>query len=145
MQAMAADDLNLLCGFQRHVGEASSSGVAHTASPPRKSTADDYSTKGSGCTRRRYESGRSSERPGFPIDFAKPTSIRDHRTAHDRSRGRSRSFQVSNGELSVVSKATLGIIGGSGLYDLPELEVLERVAVATPYGAPSDSLIVGTL
>jgi 5'-methylthioadenosine phosphorylase len=39
----------------------------------------------------------------------------------------------------------LGIIGGTGLYDMPELKVHERREVTTPYGPPSDTLILGTL
>jgi 5'-methylthioadenosine phosphorylase len=39
----------------------------------------------------------------------------------------------------------LGIIGGSGLYDIPELEVIERRELKTPYGAPSDALILGRI
>lgn len=39
----------------------------------------------------------------------------------------------------------LGIIGGSGLYQLPDLEITESVELATPWGAPSDRLIVGRL
>ena len=39
----------------------------------------------------------------------------------------------------------LGIIGGSGLYDIPELEVVARREVETPYGAPSDVLILGRI
>lgn len=39
----------------------------------------------------------------------------------------------------------LGIIGGSGLYDLPDLEVIEQPTVDTPFGAPSDRLVVGHL
>jgi 5'-methylthioadenosine phosphorylase len=39
----------------------------------------------------------------------------------------------------------LGIIGGSGLYNLPELETIERKAVQTPYGPPSDELTIGRL
>jgi 5'-methylthioadenosine phosphorylase len=39
----------------------------------------------------------------------------------------------------------LGIIGGSGLYDLPELLVTDRRPVATPYGLPSDDLVFGRL
>ncbi len=35
----------------------------------------------------------------------------------------------------------LGVIGGSGLYDIAGLEDLERVAVDTPYGPPSDALL----
>lgn len=39
--------------------------------------------------------------------------------------------------------AELGVIGGSGLYAL--LEDAEQVIVETPYGAPSDALVVGTV
>lgn len=38
-------------------------------------------------------------------------------------------------------KRTLAILGGSGLYGLPQLEVLERHDVETPYGKPSDSVL----
>ena len=38
-------------------------------------------------------------------------------------------------------KWVLGVIGGSGLYDMPGLEEIGRVEVDTPYGAPSDSLL----
>ncbi len=39
----------------------------------------------------------------------------------------------------------LGIIGGSGLYQMEELEVLEERTVKTPFGDPSDALIFGRL
>ncbi|MBA2276245.1 MAG: S-methyl-5'-thioadenosine phosphorylase, partial [Chloroflexia bacterium] len=39
----------------------------------------------------------------------------------------------------------LGVIGGSGLYDLPELENVESREVETPFGFPSSPLVVGTL
>ncbi|MEE2526453.1 S-methyl-5'-thioadenosine phosphorylase [Hyphobacterium sp. HN65] len=39
----------------------------------------------------------------------------------------------------------LGIIGGSGLYDLPGLENIRKQAVETPWGAPSGELTLGTL
>ena len=42
-------------------------------------------------------------------------------------------------------RAALGVIGGSGLYDLEELEDVRRVRVSTPYGEPSDELVLGTL
>lgn len=41
--------------------------------------------------------------------------------------------------------ARLGVIGGSGIYSLPELDVVERREVSTPYGNPSDSLTIGRL
>lgn len=40
---------------------------------------------------------------------------------------------------------TLGVIGGSGLYDFAELTDVERVRVATPFGDPSDEIVLGTL
>src|SRR5437764_8675083 len=44
-----------------------------------------------------------------------------------------------------MTTAKIGIIGGSGLYQMPELKEIEEVSVATPFGRPSDSFIVGTL
>jgi 5'-methylthioadenosine phosphorylase len=39
----------------------------------------------------------------------------------------------------------LGIIGGSGLYDIEGLERVEEVRVATPFGDPSDTVVRGRL
>ncbi|MEP6818674.1 MAG: S-methyl-5'-thioadenosine phosphorylase [bacterium] len=39
----------------------------------------------------------------------------------------------------------IGIIGGSGLYQMPELKDVEEIVVDTPFGSPSDAFIVGTL
>src|SRR5436190_147727 len=44
-----------------------------------------------------------------------------------------------------MTTAKIGIIGGSGLYQMPELKEVEEVSVETPFGRPSDSFIVGTL
>jgi 5'-methylthioadenosine phosphorylase len=44
-----------------------------------------------------------------------------------------------------MTEKTLGIIGGSGLYDLPGLENREIVDLETPFGKPSDALVTGTL
>lgn len=41
--------------------------------------------------------------------------------------------------------ATLGIIGGSGLYAMPGLEKAREVKIRTPFGDPSDALVVGRL
>ncbi len=40
---------------------------------------------------------------------------------------------------------TIGVIGGSGLYDIEGLTDLERTKVATPFGDPSDDFVVGRL
>jgi len=39
----------------------------------------------------------------------------------------------------------IGMIGGSGLYQMPELTNVEEVNIDTPFGSPSDSFIIGTL
>lgn len=42
-------------------------------------------------------------------------------------------------------RAVLGVIGGSGLYDLEELKDVERVRLDTPFGSPSDEYVIGRL
>lgn len=44
-----------------------------------------------------------------------------------------------------MSEPVLGIIGGSGVYDIDGLTDRVWRKVATPYGAPSDELLFGTL
>src|SRR5258707_484580 len=44
-----------------------------------------------------------------------------------------------------MTTAKIGIIGGSGLYQMPELTNVEEVKVDTPFGDPSDLFIIGTL
>jgi 5'-methylthioadenosine phosphorylase len=41
--------------------------------------------------------------------------------------------------------AEIGIIGGSGLYSMPGLEGAREVRFKTPFGDPSDALVLGTL
>ncbi|MBI3355345.1 MAG: S-methyl-5'-thioadenosine phosphorylase [Nitrospirae bacterium] len=42
-------------------------------------------------------------------------------------------------------QASVGIIGGSGLYDIEGLTSVQEIRVRTPFGAPSDAIIVGML
>jgi 5'-methylthioadenosine phosphorylase len=44
-----------------------------------------------------------------------------------------------------MQRTKIGIIGGSGLYQMPELTDVDEIEVQTPYGKPSDAFIVGTL
>lgn len=44
-----------------------------------------------------------------------------------------------------MTKAVLGIIGGSGVYDLPGLEDLREERIASPWGEPSETVRVGRL
>ena len=39
----------------------------------------------------------------------------------------------------------IGLVGGSGLYSLPGLKITDEVALRTPFGAPSDSYLLGNL
>jgi 5'-methylthioadenosine phosphorylase len=41
--------------------------------------------------------------------------------------------------------AKIGIIGGSGLYKMDALKEVQEIKLTTPFGDPSDALIVGTL
>ncbi len=44
-----------------------------------------------------------------------------------------------------MTQATIGVIGGSGLYAMEGLEDVEEVSLETPFGAPSDAFVIGTL
>ena len=44
-----------------------------------------------------------------------------------------------------MAQAKIGIIGGSGLYKMEALKDVEEVQLDTPFGPPSDALIVGML
>ncbi len=44
-----------------------------------------------------------------------------------------------------MPEATIGVIGGSGLYAMEGLEEVERVELTTPFGAPSDAYVLGTI
>jgi len=44
-----------------------------------------------------------------------------------------------------MAKTVLGIIGGSGFYQMPGLEHVETVELDTPFGRPSDPYIRGTI
>jgi 5'-methylthioadenosine phosphorylase len=44
-----------------------------------------------------------------------------------------------------MPEAKIGVIGGSGLYEMEGLEVKERISIDTPFGDPSDQYILGSL
>jgi 5'-methylthioadenosine phosphorylase len=44
-----------------------------------------------------------------------------------------------------LPQAEIGIIGGSGLYNLPGIERVREVRLATPFGRPSDAYVLGNL
>src|SRR5215472_14552256 len=44
-----------------------------------------------------------------------------------------------------LTKAVLGIIGGSGIYDLPGLEKVRRQSITSPWGEPSAQILTGDI
>jgi 5'-methylthioadenosine phosphorylase len=44
-----------------------------------------------------------------------------------------------------MTKAVLGIIGGSGVYNLPGIEDMREEHIASPWGEPSDTLRIGRI
>src|SRR5574337_1906886 len=44
-----------------------------------------------------------------------------------------------------MTQGLIGIIGGSGLYEMEGLEQVEERRVETPFGSPSDAYIIGSL
>ncbi len=44
-----------------------------------------------------------------------------------------------------MTQAQIGVIGGSGLYKMDALKDIEEIQIETPFGKPSDALIVGKL
>ena len=44
-----------------------------------------------------------------------------------------------------MTKSVLGIIGGSGIYDLPGLENVREEGIASPWGVPSGALRIGEI
>jgi len=45
----------------------------------------------------------------------------------------------------MAEENVVGVIGGSGLYDIEGLTGVEQVELATPFGSPSDAYVCGTL
>ena len=44
-----------------------------------------------------------------------------------------------------MPEAKIGVIGGTGLYDIEGLTDIEEVNIDTPFGKPSDSIVIGKL
>lgn len=44
-----------------------------------------------------------------------------------------------------MSKIKIGVIGGSGIYELKDVRILEEKQVHTPFGEPSDKIIIASV
>src|SRR5664280_667663 len=94
------------------------------------------------------EDRRAIRTPGFNIAGRKPISSAASKA--DCSPGRPASFCIIVGlytmlEENLLQQAEIGIVGGSGLYSMPGLTDVREVALETPFGAPSDAYVLGTL
>ncbi|HEY7953722.1 MAG TPA: S-methyl-5'-thioadenosine phosphorylase [Polyangia bacterium] len=47
--------------------------------------------------------------------------------------------------MTEANERVIGVIGGSGLYEMEGLTAIERVRLSTPFGDPSDEYLVGRL
>ena len=45
----------------------------------------------------------------------------------------------------MAADVVIGVIGGSGLYEIPGIEGVEEIRLDTPFGSPSDPFITGRL
>jgi 5'-methylthioadenosine phosphorylase len=59
--------------------------------------------------------------------------------------GGARRARRTEAERFLMQRAQIGIIGGSGLYDMAGVTEREEVKVATPFGEPSAPYVLGTL
>ena len=50
---------------------------------------------------------------------------------------------ISSVEKSAAVSADIAIIGGSGLYQMQGLTNKRSVSISTPYGKPSDDIVLG--
>jgi 5'-methylthioadenosine phosphorylase len=57
----------------------------------------------------------------------------------------SKSGKKKGGSAGSKAGPTIGIIGGSGLYSMNGLTEIKEVKVKTPFGEPSDAIVIGTL
>jgi 5'-methylthioadenosine phosphorylase len=68
------------------------------------------------------------------------------RAGRGRVSCRSRGDVASQNQLEAsMARAVVGIIGGSGVYDLPGARNVRREKVTTPWGEPSDELVFGEI
>jgi len=74
-----------------------------------------------------------------PVDLRKLIS---GRTLHGSSKTKSSSGAKASG---AGPQASIGIIGGSGLYSMAGLTSPREIKVRTPFGEPSEAIVLGTL
>lgn len=64
---------------------------------------------------------------------------------HLKFRHNLRGGEMTTGKGGKIPHAEIGILGGTGLYEIDGIEDLEERAVDTPFGKPSDFYVIGNL
>src|SRR5206468_3500563 len=103
-----------------------------------------------------YSARKGTEAAGIADTVDEPTIARRARVlrelgrrknvkfrARARDRRRARAYSGGAGDRMKANDPTIGIIGGSGLYELEGLTDVRWRRVRTPFGAPSDAYCVG--
>src|SRR5207248_65184 len=90
---------------------------------------------------RRQDSRGSATRAGRQ-DHCRPSCSRLTRPNLMASKLKTKSSKRTKQESAA---AEIGILGGSGLYSMPGLEKAREWRVKTPFGEPSDALVLGTV
>jgi len=96
--------------------------------------------------RRRLFARRPERPPSSPVPPERnspPQGRRPNRGMCFRDTGPCGKDTGREGE--ALTKAAIGIIGGSGIYEVEGMEVIDRVLPRTPFGLPSDDLVVGRI
>jgi 5'-methylthioadenosine phosphorylase len=54
-------------------------------------------------------------------------------------------FSTASQEFVTMTQTLVGVIGGSGLYEMEGLQGVQSHVMETPFGAPSDAIMTGTI
>jgi len=52
---------------------------------------------------------------------------------------------MKNKKNELLEQVKIGVIGGSGVYNIEEIKDIKEIDINTPFGKPSDKIIIGTL
>ena len=66
-------------------------------------------------------------------------------TPENKNHSQSHNQEQNSVQDSVQYSADIAIIGGSGLYQMADLTNKRSISIATPYGKPSDGIVLGEL
>src|SRR6267378_2304743 len=83
--------------------------------------------------------GNGAESTSWNLSYSIPKSINHEDSFMGKTKNKRKAPSTGS------EPVRIGVIGGSGLYNMPGLENAREVRVKTPFGDPSDALVVGQL